>query len=605
MKRLRLWLFVALCLAALTVGVSAAGARVETMDVTLNVDENGTARAESSLHVVLDDPLESFSVALGPDVSGVHLDGYEARISHAGDQTTVTISSGTGLPSAMDLHLTYTIRNTVQPGSDTQHFSVRLLGGIKDADIAHFSLKVQMPASFEAIPEFSSGYYADGIDNYLTIRVTDEGCLTASTTETLLAGETLDLKLETEPDYFILHNVAGRTLLFDRIAMSLLVLLGFLYWWRALRFSRPKIRPRPGPPMGVEPGVAGMLMLAGQKPDLSLMALGWAANGYIRITRLRGGRVMLSRMIPMGNERSAYEQAIFHRLFAHVSDVSTSSNSWIATRKKANKIAKNYWNSRLYEKKHGHPALLRTFAVLFCGFAALSCGDWVLPSMHLRILVLASIALAGVLWGLVLQYALRHLPLRRRKKAVVWLMICLAVVAVAWHITGHGGPLLLAVLISALTELVLLSGPKRKKNGAEILTDLLSLRRYLRTLSSDNAKQLLKADPQYYYKTLLYAEALGVGKSFSLAFDGLKLVECAFFDQGKKPIPRQPDKFREYLLEVLAIGRGEPLGQASAKKPSPSPAPHPVSDDSYDHEVGRNNNPRRKSVEAYEPEDFF
>ena len=605
-------IILALCCAlALCMCANAAAARAETMKVAMTVDENGTAKAEVSLHVVCDSNVARLAIGLGPNVSGVRLDGHSSELVRSGGQTSVVLSDETGLPSEMDLHLSYTVRNTVDPDSESQRFSLRLLGGLRDADIEKFTVNVQMPGGFDASPEFSSGYYAEGIDNYLSIHVSADGLIIATSMESMLAGETLDLRLETGPDYFSVHNVAGRTLLIDRIAMIVLALFGALYWWRALRSPIPRVEPQTRAPMGVEPGVAGLLTV-GNGPDLALMALNWAACGYLRAVRLRGGRLLLTRLIPMGNERSSYEQTVFQRLFAQSDEVISGSNAWAGAQKKAEKSARSYWNGRLFEKRRGRPGILRGCAVLLCGFAALSAADRVIPSMTLRPLLLAAAALAGVVWGIVMQYALRRLLTRERRGAVALLLLCLAALIAAVKLTGARGALLSALLATLAVRLLLIFGPKRRQSGVDTLSDLLGWRRYLRSMTPTLAQQLLEADSQYYYRTLLFAEALGVGGSFSRAFEGQKMVVCSFFERDGKPAPRTPGKFRELLLDTLAAARGEarrPSAKKKSGKSRPDRRERPKQEQTAPVEQPegrvRNNNPRRRPVEVYEPEDDF
>ena len=603
------------CMLLLSLCANAAAARAETMKVAMTVDENGTAKAEVSLHVVCDSNVARLSIALGPNVSGVRLDGHSSEIVRSGGQTTVVLTDETGLPSTMDLHLSYTVRNTVDPGSESQRFSLRLLGALRDADIEKFTATVQMPGGFDSNPEFSSGYYAEGIDNYLSIHVSADGLITATSMESMLAGETLDLRLETGPDYFSVHNVAGRTLLVDRIAMIALALLGALYWWRALRSPLPRVEPQTRAPMGVEPGVAGLLTV-GAGPDLALMALNWAACGYLRATRVRGGKLLLTQLIPMGNERSSYEQTVFQRLFASSGEVLSGSNAWTAAQKKAEKSARSYWNGRLYEKRRGRPGILRACAVLLCGFAALSAADRVIPSMTLRPLLLAAAALAGVIWGAAMQYALRGVLMRSRRRSVILLLLCLAALIAAVKLTGARGALLAALLASVAVWLLLIFGPRRKRTGVDTLSDLLGWRRYLRSMTPSLAQQLLEADSQYYYRTLLFAEALGVGGSFSRAFKDQRMVVCNFLERAEKPAPRNAYKFRELLLDTLAAARGEPR-RSAGKQPSKSRRDRPERRDRPDRRERpeqsegtsagrvRNNNPRRKIVEVYDPEDEY
>ncbi len=600
MKRL---LIVIACVLALTVSASAAAAKAESMNVEMTVDENGTAKAEVDIRLTADEAADKLDIVLGPNVSGVHVSGRAAEITRTGGQTIVELGAEERLSFPMDLHLSYTVRNTVDADSEAHRFSVRLLGGLKDADVEKFTAKVKMPGAFEANPEFSSGYYADGIDNFLTIRVSPEGVITAQSMEPMLTGETLDLRVEMAPDYFALHNVAGRTLLIDRIAMILLALFGAVYWWRALRSPLPRIQSQTRAPMGVEPGVAAMLM-TGDQPDLALMALGWAADGYLRAARLRGGRLMLTRLIPMGNERSPYEQEVFQQLFARRETVASGTGTWNAARKKADRAARAYWYGRIFEDKPGRPGLLRLCAIAMCGFAALSSADRVIPSMTLRPLLLAISVAAGLLWGAALQYGLYRLPMRGRKKPIILLAICLAAMIVVIRIAGSGGVLFAALLFSVLAAAALVFGPKRRQSGVDLLSDLLGWRRYLRTLTPETAEQLLSSDPQYFYRTALYAEALGVGDKFSAAFAELRLDECAVFEPGEKPAPRQALKFRNYLRNVLANARGE----TQAKRPPARQRPRRTEQTGGEEPAGpservRHNDPHRHSNRGRNRED--
>ena len=123
------------------------------------------------------------------------------------------------------------------------------------------------------------------------------------------------------------------------------------------------------------------------------------------------------------------------------------------------------------------------------------------------------------------------------------------------------------------------------------------------------AQQLLEADSQYYYRTLLFAEALGVGGSFSRAFEGQRMVVCNFFERADKPAPRNAVKFRELLLDTLAAARGEPR-RGAKKQPAknrrkePERRERPDASEARSERV-RNNNPRRRTVEVYDPEDEF
>ena len=79
------------CVLLLSVCANAAAARAETMKVAMTVDENGTAKAEVSLHVVCDSNVARLAIGLGPNVSGVRLDGHNSETVRSGGQTSVVL----------------------------------------------------------------------------------------------------------------------------------------------------------------------------------------------------------------------------------------------------------------------------------------------------------------------------------------------------------------------------------------------------------------------------------------------------------------------------------------------------------------------------------
>ena len=577
-----------LCVLMLCTAVFAADVQVDTMSIDCVVDENGTARVSSTLHLTLEGSPDSLTIGLGPDVSGARAEGYAYKARRRGGATELVISSENGLPASMDLNLFYTVRNTVDADAGGQEFSIRLLGGI-DGDIAACDLKLTMPKAFAATPSFVSGYYADGIDNYMDISVAD-GVLTASFTQPMLAGETLDLQLQLEAGYFTLHNVAGRTLKADRILLLVLLALALLYWLRFLRCGLPRAQRRPHPPAGVGPGEAGTL-LTRQAPDLALMAVNWAANGYLHITRTRHNQVYLEQLMPMGNERSPYEATLFRQLFQR--DTVVDAKALQRLQPESERVVAQYWNHRLYRRRGGSTAVLRALGVVFGAVCGLYFADSVLPSMSLRYLPLAgATALFGVGAGL-LQYGLLGMMRRRKKRPALALALTLLVLLVLWQLLGGLGALLLLIVSQLLVAAGTNFGPRRSENGLAVQNQLLGYRLYLRSLRPEDAQALLEQDPLYFYKYLPFALALGVGRRFSAAFAGSKLELCGFYDVQRKGTPRQAEEFCASLCRTLAILRGEDrpgLLRCLRRRKKAKPAPRTQSSRS-----GGSQNHRRSS----------
>ena len=58
--------------------------------------------------------------------------------------------------------------------------------------------------------------------------------------------------------------------------------------------------------------------------------------------------------------------------------------------------------------------------------------------------------------------------------------------------------------------------------------EILSVRRFLKSIPRPEAARLLKSDPEYFYRMAPYAIALGVGKPFAACFGRRPLEPCPY-----------------------------------------------------------------------------
>ena len=80
----------------------------------------------------------------------------------------------------------------------------------------------------------------------------------------------------------------------------------------------------------------------------------------------------------------------------------------------------------------------------------------------------------------------------------------------------------------------------------------LGFRRYLRRITNNHIKTMLARDPQYFYRTLPYAEAMGMGAEFAARFAALDLEPCEWFSEEKEPA-RNSKEFYSHWKEALAM----------------------------------------------------
>ena len=95
-------------------------------------------------------------------------------------------------------------------------------------------------------------------------------------------------------------------------------------------------------------------------------------------------------------------------------------------------------------------------------------------------------------------------------------------------------------------------GGPRRPEGDDIVAQTLGSRRFLLNATDHHAQQMLRRDPQYYYKMLPYAEAMGQGRRFTGLFHGVRLEPCPWYEAAAGT-PTTPAAFYDHFCETLAI----------------------------------------------------
>ena len=113
------------------------------------------------------------------------------------------------------------------------------------------------------------------------------------------------------------------------------------------------------------------------------------------------------------------------------------------------------------------------------------------------------------------------------------------------------GLLLLAAALSALTGVLTRHGGQRSRAGGRLLGQVLGFRQFLRRVTPSHLLMRLQRDPQYFYRTLPYAEAMGLGAMFARKFGDTELDPCEWYNEPN--LPRTAEGFYEKLKETLAL----------------------------------------------------
>ncbi len=543
-KRFLLLLFLLL---ALTTGAAAAGT-ITDLRTDCIVAGNGSCQVTQTVTIEFTGIEQSLTIPLGANAKRASIAGYHAQKTVEDGYTLFQLKDDAGFAGGRTFTVTYTLSGLVTETDGEQTLNLPLLCPKWDYPIEHFSFTVTMPKDIETVPGFSSGYYGDVIEDYMT--AARQGAVLLGDLDTALKDhESLTMTLALGPRYFT-GTYSGWSANWVAAAFCILfALLALGYWFLTLRSPRLSVSSRSLPPDSALPCDLPFL-LAGAKPDFNMLLCHWASLGYLSIAVDPQGHVSLLRHMYMGNERRGLECKLFAALFARADRCDGASIHYKNTAKSAAGALARFWGRRLYERGSGNVLVMRALAALCSGVALLSAASFLLPVLPLRWLVLALCFVLGAAMSACVQLAairwyLRHVPVLALGGA------CAVAMLVLGNLSGTFPLMLLAAALSALTGVLTRHGGQRSRAGGRLLGQVLGFRQFLRRVTPSHLLMRLQRDPQYFYRTLPYAEAMGLGAMFARKFGDTELDPCEWYNEPN--LPRTAEGFYEKLKETLAL----------------------------------------------------
>jgi hypothetical protein len=106
-----------------------------------------------------------------------------------------------------------------------------------------------------------------------------------------------------------------------------------------------------------------------------------------------------------------------------------------------------------------------------------------------------------------------------------WMILCV--------IAGQAGVGVTVALIQLIAGLMAFYGGRRTPGGREDMSQVLALRRFLRTVTRPELDRLCMLDPDYFHNQMPYAYALGVDRAFARRFGKKKISGCPWLTYGQ------------------------------------------------------------------------
>lgn len=514
---MRRFLLAVLCLLLLALPVRGAEAG-NTMEVTAVVDGDGSCRMAVKLTLHLDGA-ERLVLPVGHGARDATVNGTAAKVQRLDNIQALVLQSPAGFQGVQTYTLTYTLPSCIQE-EESRSLRLPLAPEGLAYPIDQLTFRVTLPGVFSETPVFTSGYYGEDVDNYMTVSISGPE-LTGAVNTVLRDQDSLTLTMEASPALFPRSYEVGTLYTTARLAAFGCGLLALLYWLLRLRWRPVRAAVQAQAPVGVGPGEVGCRLLA-RSPDLPLMVVSWAQLGYLTIHVGQDWAVTLHKRMDMGNERSAYERSLFQALFGREQLADGGGERFQALQKRTAAASPRVQGQF---QRAGRPFWVRLLGSLMGLCAGMAAGDLGAPgtSWRIALVVLWGLSWAAAAW--LLQDGFRSLLSRERRPGFLALGAGAFLLATGF-LAGCIGLSLVCCLIQCLLGLLVLFGGRRSEEGRQTLSALLGLRRYLRTVDRKQLHRILQQNPGYYYDMAPYALALGADRKFAHRFERMRLPAC-------------------------------------------------------------------------------
>jgi len=533
MRRFLIFVCSLVLMAGILVMPASAENTATKVESIVNVTAAGDCIVSTTVRLNLDSPTENLSFPVPLNATDVTLNGGSARTTKTSTGLDVDISRLTsGMAGEIPVMLNYNIPGAVKVILDEEgkldpdfknylQLELPLLNSF-ELPVQSLTFILDMPDNIRYKPVFTSIYQQTGIEASLSYEI-DKDMITGHSINPLNDHEAITMTMAVDRSAFPTVSTYVREGNPELKPMLIFAGLALVYWILFLR-TWPLIRSRSvAPPEGVTAGEMGChLTLAGG--DLTMMIFHWAQMGYILIHR-DGGRVMVHKRMDMGNERSPFEVKVYKMLFGNRRAVEATSYSYARLSRKIYGMIPGERN--LCKPNSGNTRIFRMLACVSQVF----CGICVAMNMtNVRFLqILLSVILGA--FGAVSAWQIHEVAYRTHLRGKTRVGIGLTCVLI-WIILGILCGQWIIPTCAAVGQWVIgylaAYGGRRSDVGRHDAGKILGLRSYLKHISKEDIRRLMKTDPEYFFNMAPFALALGIIHPFARNFGSIKMDQCPY-----------------------------------------------------------------------------
>lgn len=527
MRRVSAILAAVILVLALAVSASAAtGASKLNSFATVSADGSCQVALTVTLH--LESAVDKLYFPIPAEATGVSLNGSRVSAARSDGARQINLSRLVrGIVGDVTVNIHYSLYDVIHATeADTLEMQIPLLSGFQ-YPVEALEFSVTLPGAVDTLPSFVSGYHQARIEEDLTYSV-DNATITGSSLKAMKDHETLTIHLAVSAEMFPQSITQTQNYDFGETAMGFCAALALIVWVIAL-WNQPMLpQSSTEPPEGFHAGQLGCIA-AGQSTDLTLMVMSWAQLGYVLIQVDRRQHVLLHRLMDMGNERSELEQRCFAKLFGKRQLVDTTSYHYAQLCRMTAKRTDGM--KELLHPRSGNPRFFRGIAAGIGLFGGACLAVAMAEGAALQGFLIFVLGIAGVVSGWFIQDFGAGIFVGHRRSLQTSLIL-----SSLWLLLGliaGAFPVALKMVGALLAAGLLLAwGGRRTALGRQTQAQVMGLRRYLRTADKNQLQRICEADPDYFFRLMPCALALGVDKAFAKGFGGTKLDRCPYLTTG-------------------------------------------------------------------------
>lgn len=513
-----------LCFMMLAVPVLAFDGITSAQSQTV-VHDDGTCQVSLTATLQLSSSASAPAFPLPENASDIAVNIPHARITRSGGHRNVDLSSlGAGTHT---LTFRYTLPDAVSADEEGNlTLTVPLINGFA-LPIEQMTFSIELPGEPERRPSFSSTYYLETAESIIDCQV-QGNIITGVIEQRLQDRESLTMTLPVSKDMFPRVSTGRWSLDTVDLLMAAFFFLAVFCWLISMGCLPPKRMRRALPTPGLNAGEIPC-RLAGQGMDLTLAVLSWAQMGYILIQSDDHGRVLLHKRMEMGNERSNLENKLFRTLFGKKNMADASGYRYAKLCRKA--ATYRAGGTITYKRTYGDPRIIRFFAVIVGTLGGVSMGMAFAHDTAWKIVLAIFLGILGTAAAWQMQSAAKGIFHRWKLPLLIGfscglLWFLLSLLAGEWH-TG-----LFVVLSQLFTGLAVAFGGRRTESGQQTMSEILGLRRFMRTATAEELQRITGTNPHYFYDLAPYALALDADRAFARRFGNVQLPECPYLTTG-------------------------------------------------------------------------